>query len=475
MRRARVLLIASPLASAVVCALEARADVAVEWQGSAAATIGVTTNVANTPIPADDAPDGTPTPEWDGFAAFTPGIQFSFETPRTQQTLSYVFDYRLYFVHSEANAISNGIGYSFNGIVSDTTNFSLGLALSQTQASAFNVVGSQPATPSLTTSSDAYLFTGSVSQGLSTQTSANDVFSEGLSFTVNDNLPIDAEGGATNHSLTYLGSGTLRLNHEFRRDTLGGEIGSDIGVFPETFTAAAETPRHTDVVHRASLDWHHDWSERWSHTLAAGAIVVYETGGLAPVVNPAGSASLDYASERGSAGLSYAHAAQPNVVLQQMTLADTITLHGLMPLGSTGLDLSGAAAFLSSRSLGAEGFGAVTYNASVDAALGYIKDGLPLRFELRYQLNEQFGLGSDADTIPEVRRQNLQLTITAYFPHAPQLGAGPTLVPLPTPTSNPSALGRTPATRGQLEDKDRQDAEDRKEKKSEGDGGGKSP
>ena len=117
----------------------------------------------------------------------------------------------------------------------------------------------------------------------------------------------------------------------FPSHTLGGEIGSDIGVFPETFTGADATPRHTDVVHRAALDWHHDWSEAWSHTVAAGALVVYETDGVSPVVNPAGSASINYASERGTAALSYAHAAQPNVVQQQMTLADTITLSGVRP------------------------------------------------------------------------------------------------------------------------------------------------
>lgn len=473
-RALRMLL--SALASGLV-AHAARADVAVEWQGSAAATVGATTNVANTPEVADGAPDTTPGPEWDGYASVSPGIQFQFETPRTRQSLSYVFDYRLYFVHMEANAISNGLAYALSGDVSPSTVLSLGLGASQTQASAFNIVGSGVTTPTLTTSSDAYLITGYANQSLSSEVGPGTNFSEGLSFTLNDNIPIDADGSvsSTGTSLTYLGSATLSLHHELYRDTLGGSIGSDIGAFPKTVTTTSTIDAHTDVTHRAAFDWRHQWSQSWSHTLEVGAIAAYEIKGLTPVVQPAGSASVEYTTERGTAGLSYTHAMQPNIVLRQLTLADTITLRGAVPLGKSNFDLSGAGSFLSSRTLGSDGLGPVTYNANIDAAIGWQKDPLPIRLELRYQFSEQFGLGSDAEKIPEIRRQNLQFTFTAYFPHAPETGAVPRLVPLPTPTSNPSVLGKQAPTRGQVEDGDREDAQERKEKKSEGDDKGSTP
>jgi hypothetical protein len=466
---ALVCLVAAPIAAS----RDARADVAVEWQGSAAATIGVTTNVANTPVPADDAPDGTVVPEWDGYASLSPAIAFSFETPRTRQALSYALDYRLYFLHSEANALSNSLGYSFSGDVSEATVLTLGVALGETQASAFNLVGSAAAsTPALTTSSDAYLLTGVLSQSLSSQVGVKDTFSEGLTFTLNDNLPIASDGTVTTEpSLTYLGSGTLSLSHELKWGSIGGSIGSDVGAFPKTGSGTQVIEAHTDVTHHASLDWRHVYSPDWSHLISAGALVAYETTDLSPVVHPAGSASVDYATEKGSAGLTYSHAAQPNIVLRQMTLADTVTLHGALPIGSTGLDVSGSTSFLSSRPLDADGLGSVTYNASVDAALGYVKDKLPLRFELRYQLNYQFG---GDDSIPDIRRQNLQFTITAYFPHAPEVGPAPALVPLPSPSSNPGTLGKAAPTRGQVEDQDRDDAAERKKK--DGDkGGGATP
>lgn len=453
----------------VLVAKTASADVAVEWQGVAAATVGATTNVANTPE-SDD-------PQWDGYASITPGIQFQFETPRTRQSLSYVLDYRLYFVHTEASALSNGLGYAFSADVSPSTVLSLGLGASETQASTFNLVGAAGTTPALTTPNDAYLITGYANQALTSEVGPGTNFAEGLSFTINDNIPIAADGSvaSTSPSLTYLGSATLSLHHELYRDTLGGSFGSDIAAFPETGTDTTTSPAHTDVSHRAAFDWRHQYSESWSHALEVGALAAYQTKTPVPVVQPAGSASLEYTTERGSAALGYAHAIQPNLILRQLTLADTITLRGGLPLGKSNFDLSGATAFLSSRSLTNEKLSPVTYNFNADVALGWTKDPLPFRLELRYQFSEQFGLGSDSDDIPEIRRQNLQFTFTAYFPHAPETGAVPRLVPLPAPTSNPSELGRQAPTRGQVEDGDRQDAKDRKEKggSDKGEGGDK--
>jgi hypothetical protein len=478
----RTTIFALPAIAAASLALRAEAQTAVEWQGSAMAGLGVTSNVANTAVPARDAPKGTPAPEWDGFGSITPAIELVLETPRTTNTLTYAFNYRFYFVHHEANAISNSVAYTLGATVSRNVEFTFGLSGAQTQLSAFDVVGSgQTARPLATPTGNNYLLTGVVNESLSVATSELDNFSEGASFSATDNIPNGGSMSSTStntETQTYLASATLNYDHSFERDTLGATIGSDAGIFPVTATGGVLTPAHVDLVHRATLDWHHDFNEDWSSSISGGALVAYEAETLSPTWQPTGTATLNYENRRGSAALEYAHSAQPNVLLGEMTLADAVTLDGSIPLAATGLDITGSSEFLASRPLLAEGgFGQTTYSVLVDAALGYQKDPLPLRFELRYQLNRQFALSDPIPgqpAVPEIRRTNVELDVTYFFPHAPPPGRhGPSLVPLPSPSSNPGDISRRESTRGQLEDSDRKDAHDRREKGDNGEKGDK--
>ncbi len=303
----------------------AEAQVAVDWQGQVEAGIGVTTNVANTPVPAKDAPFGTPYPHWDGFGDVSPGVQLSLETARTTHTLSYVFDYRYYLVHHESNAVSNGFAYGLTAVLSPTVDLAMGLALAQTQVSAFNVTGAaQSAQALVTTGGNAYLFTGVANQALHVAVSANDTFAEGLAFTANHTLPgAPAPGQTASPSLqTYVASSTFELTHAFQRDSLGGTLGNDALLYPEARTAAATTPGHIDIVHRATLNWRHEFNPEWSSTLAAGALVAYEANATQYIAgNPAGSATVEYATERGQAGVTFEHAAAPNLITQQLPAA----------------------------------------------------------------------------------------------------------------------------------------------------------
>jgi hypothetical protein len=272
--------------------------------------------------------------------------------------------------------------------------------------------------------------------------------------------------------------------HQFSRDTLGGEIGTDALLFPEQIQPAVVVPGHIDMVHRATLDWHHDYSPEWSSSIAAGVLVAYQANApKSPAVQPAATASLDYATERGQGGITYTHAAQPNLITQQLALVDAITLRGGIPL-KRGFDLSGAAGVLASRALLLDrgGYGNVNYGILADAALGYTKVNLPLRFELRYSLSRQFPIGKQRTDLPpalDIRRQNLMFSVTYYFPQSPALGThGPSLVAVPSPSSNPDIIGRREQTRGQMEDKDRQGAHERREerdKKSESSGDSGAP
>jgi hypothetical protein len=471
-------------AASAIVAEPALAQVAVDWQGSASASVGVTSNVANTAVPAKDAPKGTPYPMWDGFGSITPAIELIVETPRTTNTFSYAFDYHFFFLHHEANAVSNTVGYTFAAALSPTVDFTLGLSGAQTQLSVFDVTGTaDQARPLATPSGNNYLFTGVVNQAFTVAASDLDTFAEGAAFTANDNVPngqtVMPGTTPTPSTQTYLGSSTLSYSHSFEYDTLGTTIGNEIGLFPETATGGVTTPAHADLVHRATIDWHRDWSPSWSTSISAGAMVAYVAAKPEPKAQPDVRASVDYETDLGSAGLEYSHSAQPNVLLGVMTLADSGLLHGEIPIKQTGFDLDGSAEFLASRPLLATGgYGQVNYNFLVDAALGYQRDPLPLRFELRYQLLRQFALTdpiAGQPAVPEIRHTNVLFTVTWFFPHAPPAGRhGPSLVPLPSPGSNPGDITHREATRGQMEDQDRQDAHDRREKseKKSGEGGG---
>ena len=488
--------------------MPAAAQVATDVQASASAGVGVTTNVANTPVPDRRAPKGSPAPEWDGFGDLLPAVQLVVETPRTTNTFVYALDYHYYFVHHEANAISNSLGYTLGAALSPTTDFALGVSASQTQLSVFNIVGSgQASQPLPTGTGNDYLFTGAANEALTVATSELDTFSEGGSFTATYNLPSGQVAAGTSPTLpteTYLASGTLVYGHSFRSDSLGAEIDTTAGVFPALIGGGAIIPPHTDIEHGATIGWHHAYSDAWSTTLAAGALVAYQAADLKPRFQPDGTASVDFAGDQGAADLTYTHAVTPNIILGEMVLTDSVALRGGIPLGWTGLDLSGTGAFVASRPLlsaaesaAANGasFGTTTYTALVDGTLGYQRDPLPLRFELRYQFQRQFSLTKPPCTptepppycsgtpnpnilpVPEIRRQNLELVVTYFFPHTPPVGTSrPTLVPLPSPTSNPGTLSRGEPTRGQIEDSERQDAEDRKKRSDKsGASGGDSP
>ncbi len=156
------------------------------------------------------------------------------------------------------------------------------------------------------------------------------------------------------------------------------------------------------------------------------------------------------------------------------------------------LDLSGTAGLLAtqpllsaaqSKSAKGASFGPVTYSALIDATLGYQRDPLPLRFELRYQLMRQFAGAKPPCTatepapycegtpnpaipaVPEIRRQNLEFVVTYFFPHAPAVGTNrPAVVPIPSPTSNPGLLTQLEPTRGQIDDQQQKNAHDKQQK-----------
>jgi len=425
-----------------VCAFasNARADAAVDWQVTGAATVGVTDNVANTPTPVDDA---SPQPEADGFGTVSPAFELQIESARATQTLGYAFAYTFYFTHAEANAVQNSLTYGLRAPVSDRTTFILGLSASQTNVAAFNLATASAVTPvGGNQGGDNLLFTLGATQGLESELSETVTFSEALGAQINQTIVDEAED-----QKSILASLSLGLTKAFETNTLGGTFGTEAQLTPSyaAAAAAAATPTSAQIIHHVGGDWTHAFNEDWSSDLGAGVVVGYDAvQASTPVVHPTGQASVSFRNERGEAALLYSHGAVPNVLLHEITLNDTVTLRGLLPFGASGFDLGASGAFTATRSfLSADGIGPPGYAVLADAALGWVPGRSFVRLEARYQYTRQFA--SDADdsgavVLPALSRHAGLFTVTFGFPGSPEAGGAAPFVSVPPPTVSPDFL-----------------------------------
>lgn len=468
-RALAIRLLSLSASSVVALALPAiaHAQVAIEPELQAGATVGVTTNVGNTPVPPEDAPANAPRPEWDGYGQLSPGVRLTFETPRTSHALNYLFNYRFYFTHPEANAIQNTVAYTFGAETSATSALTLGLTGVQTQVSVFDVTGGAVATP--LPGGDNLLYIATASEAVSVDLSEVDSFSQGLTLSATNSV------GEEIQTQTYLASVTFNYDHQFENDVVGGTLGTDALYFPEQeLIDGTRQDTHVDMIHRGAVRWHHDFSDYWSTDLAAGAMVGYLANDPSNIeVQPEGSAAVNFVYGLFTFGALYAHAGQPNLILQQTVLTDTVTLRTGAPFGRSGFDITLATSGNASRGLLDQGFSPVTYSVLADAALGYQPDPLPLRFSLHYQFFRQLSFNDPPDGVagvPDIRRQNLELSITLYYPEAPGTGQPTGIVPvIPAPTSNPDILGQRRDTRGGAADGEREERDEEREKREERD------
>ena len=293
---------------------------------------------------------------------------------------------------------------------------------------------------------------------------------QGLSLTATNSVGEDIQ------TQTYLASLTFNYDHQFENDTVGGTLGTDALYFPEQeLIGGTREETHVDMIHRGAVRWHHAFNDYWSSDLAAGAMVGYLANDPSEITaQPEGSAALSFVYGLFTFGALYAHAAQPNLILQQMVLTDTVALRTGAPFGRSGFDISVSTSGNATRGLLDAGtFSPVTYSVLADAALGYQPDPLPLRISLHYQFFRQFSFNDPPDGVagvPDIRRQNLELTVTLYYPEAPGTGQPTGIVPvIPAPTSNPDILGQRTDTRGGAADNEREERDESREKREERD------
>mgnify|MGYP002381157730 CR=1 FL=1 len=455
--------------------MPASAQVAVDWQVTGSASVGVTDNVANTPEPPEDAGPDVIGPQPDGFGSLSPAFEVTFETARATQSLGWAFGYNFYFTHPEANTISNGLSYGLTSEVAPGTTLTFGVSGSQTNLANFNLLPASGQTAVVANEGgDNLIFTVGVGQGLSAQVAETLVFSQGLSASYAHTFIDEAED-----TKTYIAGASLGLTKQFEVDSLTWALGTDTQITPEQVTEVGLLPALYEIFHRFDMNWNRQWEEDWSTLLGVGVVVGWDAAAASQEVvpHPAWRAGVNYANERGTAALAYEHTIQPNLLLRQATANDLVTLNGTVPIPDSTFDVGATAGYQVSRAfLPTTGFGpATSQTVLADLAVGYVPKSWYVRLELRYQFSRQFA-GTVQEGVapqPDLERHAGLFTVQFGYPDSPTAGGASPFVVVPPPTANVDIMQqRAPKNEeGADADKREQDKERREERERRGGSG----
>ncbi len=446
-------------AATLTWAHAAWAQVAVDWQVSGSATVGVTSNVANTPEPEEGDPNAVePVP--DGFGSFSPAVSVTLETPSATQELGWAFGYQFFFFHSEANTFTNTLSYGVRAPVREGVELTFGVFGSQANLATFNLATPAGATPlGANEGGTSLVFTAGAGQGLSAEVAESLTFSEGLGVSYGQTIVDEGED-----QKTYTGSFTLGLTKQFERDSFGGSVATAAQMTPEERTDAGLQPLRVEIVHSPGVAWTREWAPDWTTVVGVGVAGGYDAAAsdIELYVNPTANAALTYGNERGTATLAYAHTVAPSVLLRQILVTDAVTLQGNVPIGRTGLDVGASGGYQVSREFD-NGFGLPNGRAALaDAALGFVPGRSYVRLELRYQYSRQFA-GEPTDDgeplAPTLERHAGLFTVTFGYPDSPVAGGAAPFVIVPAPTANPDVLAQQAPRSERGEDQTRRDEE----------------
>ncbi len=418
---------------------EAQAQVAFDWQISGSATVGFTDNVVNTPEPENE---GDPEPEADGFGTVSPAISLQFESPSATQTLAYNFGYSFYFIHTDANSFSNSLSYGLRAPTSETTSFTLVLSGAQSTVQQLTLLGpagggnAQP-TPGAQPDGTDMLITAGLGQGFTAQLSETVTFSQALQGNVGRTIVADAEDTGT-----YVGSLGFTIAKAFETNSLSFEQGNDLQYTPAG-TGLVVTDELAQVLHRLRMVWAHQFSDTWTSQLGAGVVLGYDAINFdTPIAQPTGLASIGWTGAVGSFGASFAHDAQPNLLLRQVVATDSLNVQGRVQL-PRGFDVAGSTGAQVTQSIIGEDSGATPGMSIVaDIAFGWVPRSAPVRIDARYQFSRQFTIGEDTtgELFPAIQRHTVLLGTTFAYPGTPEAGGAAPFVALPPVSANPDIL-----------------------------------
>jgi hypothetical protein len=388
--------------------------------------------------------------------ALSPSLVALIDTPRTENTLTYGLSVAVPFlvranpgVNRAQLTYSNRLTYAGHYALSEVTTMTLGGGLTESPINTFIPSQDPTAAPIETTpAGSAVLITAHATEGFSRQVSDRNTFSQTGAFTYGH--PVDP---TSSRAQTYSATNSFAFNHTFYRDTLGVMLTDQFNHFTVSQAAATEAiqtppvlPAHTSWVNTLALNWQHPFTEAFSSTIVAGATqTLSPQAAVFMQVQPTGSLTLSYNFLLATAGLSYAHAAAPNLNTGTVNFTDSVHLRFSLPIGVSGFTTTGTVGYTHSVPIGTPmivcpgtmqnciGSTLVTnptHVFSADAALDYHPPQVPtLTVGLRGQLSRQVVV-DDPTLTNNFLRYTVALNLTYSYPNANAATVRPQLSPL---------------------------------------------
>jgi hypothetical protein len=353
---------------------------------SGSAAVGYSDNILNAPT---EPEEGDPERLADGFLLVSPGLMLVHETQRMRLTLEYQRPVQLYFTE-EGNETSGDIGNLAAAIeASDVDTVVLGLTGARTTSYqvAGAVGGGGVAGASVSTEAIDYFQLGATELWAH---QLSDDWHLGQSATFASVIPLEEESEDNRGSAGVSGSVTYR----FGDNAVGLEVGVEGSLLPvsDDLVAAGESDR-LPIFTRAALRYRRDFDENWSGDAAGGVVVAVDPLTEEHYVGPIWSGGVHWTQDTWLLSLTYARDVSPNLVTQQITLADAFSLNGGVPiveslniaaLASTGVSIN------QDLSLDPEVQGAF-YVWTADVGIGWLPPDLP-QVAVRYVHLQQFGI-----------------------------------------------------------------------------------
>lgn len=451
----------------------------VRWQFQGSAQVGWTDNVLTAPDEETRTPEDPERIE-DGFVILSPTIALLIEDARVLHTIAYGFGASLYF-GGEGNSYSNGLSYVSRWQLSPSTDLALGAGVAYTQTNNFNLLGgANQTTVGVVPAEAVEVVSASVSEGIEHALDAN--------WTVNQTTSATGLFTIGQPTKNFLFGASGGFEREWEYTALGANSSVEFLWTPDaTDEFDNEITGQETIIARLAGTWGYQLSDRWSTSAQAGGLIAtafrstFDADGNEvtpqPILQPFGSASLDFGDEYGTAGISVEHNVSPNVLIGTAQLTDTATLRAGLPLGrETGLAISGTGAAGLSRVVRVDGtFGPRLVLFVADGGLSYTPRPAPyLSFDGRYQFTKQM-LANEEDRelldpeegLRETSRHTVLFGVTFTYPPLVE-EAGETPVFRPTPTATGDILAGVQDARAQQErTEELQEKRDRRQKDDE--------
>ena len=397
--------------------------------------------------------------------ALSPALVVLVDTLRTENTLNYALSLSVPFaihanagVNTAALTYANHLTYAGHYALSELTSMTLGAGFTESPLNTFIPSQDPTAAPiQATPAGSAVTIAVNATEGFSRQVSERNVFTQSGAFTYGH--PIDP---VSDRAQTYSATNSFALNHTFQRDTLGATITNQFNYFTASAGAGTDTaptaitlPSHTAWVNTLALNWVHPFSEAFSSTIVAGATqTLSPEAAVFMQVQPTGSATLNYNFLLATAGLAYAHQAQPNVTTGTVNFTDSVTLRFSAPIKVTGLTTLGTVGYTHSVPIGTPVIACPgdmpncsvstlvtnpTHVFAADAGLEYHPERVPtLTVGMRGQLTRQI-VADDLTLTNNFTRYTVSLNLTYSYPNANAAATRPQLSPLYSTQAPPAS------------------------------------